>query len=25
MPDKPVWWHAGMTHVVPGQGHRGRT
>jgi len=20
-----VWWHAEMTHVVPGQGRRGRT
>src|SRR5215469_9528241 len=25
IPDKPVWWHAEMTHVVPGQGHCGRT
>ncbi len=25
IPGKPVWWHAEMTHVVPGQGGRGRT
>ena len=24
-PDKSVWWCAEMTHVVPGQGCRGRT
>ena len=25
IPDKSVWWCAEMTHVVPGQGCRGRT
>src|SRR5262249_301737 len=25
IPGKPVWWHAEMTHVVPGQGRGGRT
>ena len=25
IPDKPVYWHAEMTHVVPGQRRRGHT
>ena len=24
IPDKSMWWHAEMTHVVPSQGRRGR-